>query len=181
VRGKEGRGRREDLAKNRRNAGIVLQRTNSSAVPFRQEGSGKPFGRTEEMDRPDDNRNPEGDAMSQRKKKTAARQPKRRYMSDSAFSELRSAFEDALAYERGRRPDLRVTRVPLPGSPKAFSRTRIVRMREHLNFSQGMFARLLNVSPRTVQDWEQGRRTPSDTALKLLAIAEKHPEVLLET
>ena len=38
-----------------------------------------------------------------------------------------------------------------------------------------------NVSPPTVgQDREQGRRTPSDAALKLLLVAEKHPEVLME-
>jgi len=49
-----------------------------------------------------------------------------------------------------------------------------------MNFPQTMFARLLNVSPRTVQDWEQGRRIPSDAALKLLVVAEKHPEVLLD-
>jgi putative transcriptional regulator len=39
---------------------------------------------------------------------------------------------------------------------------------------------MLNISPRTVQAWEQGARTPSDAALKLLNIAKKHPEVLLE-
>jgi putative transcriptional regulator len=40
---------------------------------------------------------------------------------------------------------------------------------------------LLNISPRTVQAWEQGAREPSDAALKLLSIADKHPEVLLES
>jgi putative transcriptional regulator len=44
-----------------------------------------------------------------------------------------------------------------------------------------MFARLLNVSMKTVQAWEQGTRTPSDAGLKLLAIAEKHPEALLDS
>ena len=54
-------------------------------------------------------------------------------------------------------------------------------MRQRLKLSQTMFARALNVSPKTVQAWEQGVRTPSDAALKLLAIAEKHPEVLLDS
>ena len=106
---------------------------------------------------------------------------KGRYMSHAAFEELKSAFEDALAFERGQRADLRVTRVPLPAAPRPISPTRVVRIRQHLNFSQAMFAKLLNVSPRTIQDWEQGRRTPSDAALKLLVVAEKHPEVLLDT
>jgi len=56
-----------------------------------------------------------------------------------------------------------------------------VRLRERLNHSQGMLARVLNVSTSTVQAWEAGRRTPSDAALTLLAIAEKHPEELLDS
>lgn len=32
-----------------------------------------------------------------------------------------------------------------------------------------------------LQAWEQGAREPSNAALKLLSIAGKHPEVLLES
>jgi DNA-binding transcriptional regulator YiaG len=39
---------------------------------------------------------------------------------------------------------------------------------------------VLNVSVKTVQGWEQGIREPSDAWLKLLSIAAKHQEVLLE-
>jgi DNA-binding transcriptional regulator YiaG len=46
--------------------------------------------------------------------------------------------------------------------------------------SQVAFARLLSVSPRTVQAWETNARTPSDAALKLLHVARRHPEVLVE-
>jgi putative transcriptional regulator len=56
-----------------------------------------------------------------------------------------------------------------------------VRLRDRLNYSQSMFARVLNVSTKTVQAWEQGAREPSDAALKLLTIADKHSEVLLES
>ena len=113
--------------------------------------------------------------------KTTKMAKKGRYMSNEEFGKLKSAFEDALAFERGQRADLRVTRVPLPAAPRPISPARVVRIRQHLNFSQAMFAKLLNVSPRTIQDWEQGRRTPSDAALKLLVVAEKHPEVLIDT
>ena len=41
-----------------------------------------------------------------------------------------------------------------------------------------MFAALLNVPTRTVISWENGQRKPSGAALKLLDIAEKHPEAL---
>lgn len=44
--------------------------------------------------------------------------------------------------------------------------------------SQGQFARLLGVSVRTLQEWEQGRKTPSGAAATLLRIAGRRPEVL---
>lgn len=53
-------------------------------------------------------------------------------------------------------------------------------LRKQLNYSQSLFARVLNVSTKTVQAWEQGVRVPSDAALKLLTIAKKHPDILLE-
>lgn len=110
-----------------------------------------------------------------------ARVNRKNYMSNEAFGELRGALEDALAYERGGRRDLRVTRLAVPRPPDAISRDEIVRIRRRLNCSQSVFAMLLNVSPRTVQAWEQGTREPSDAALKLLSIAARHPEVLLES
>ena len=46
--------------------------------------------------------------------------------------------------------------------------------------SQARFAELLGVSVRTLQDWEQGRRSPSGAARTLLAIADRNPGVLLD-
>lgn len=109
-----------------------------------------------------------------------AKVSKSSYMSDEAFAELKGAFEDALAYERGERKDLHVSRLAVPRPPKPMSGSEIARVRQKLNCSQAVFAMLLNISPRTVQAWEQGARTPSDAALKLLNIARKHPEILLE-
>ena len=53
-------------------------------------------------------------------------------------------------------------------------------IREQLNLSQSAFAGLMGVSPRTVQDWEQGRRYPQGPAKTLLRIAEQHPEVFYD-
>lgn len=110
-----------------------------------------------------------------------AKASKKNYMSNEAFGALRGALEDAHAYERGERPGLRMTRVAVPRPPAPVSREEIVKIRRRLNCSQSVFAMILNVSPRTVQAWEQGTREPSDAALKLLSIADKHPEVLLES
>jgi putative transcriptional regulator len=63
----------------------------------------------------------------------------------------------------------RVTEVELSPAAKA---------RVSMGLSQQEFAKLLGVSARTLQDWEQGRREPSGAAKTLLRVAVEHPEVL---
>ncbi len=89
-------------------------------------------------------------------------------------------MDDALAFERGEARRLQVTQIRAPRRPKAMSAKEIARIREKLNCSQAVFAMMLNISTKTVQAWEQGSREPGDAALKLLSIAKKHPEILLE-
>lgn len=110
-----------------------------------------------------------------------AQTTKSNYMRDEAFAELKEAMEGAVAFERGERRGLKVTRVRAPRPPKPMSPKDIARIRHKLNCSQTVFAMMLNISPKTVQAWEQGSREPGDAALKLLTIAKKHPEVLLES
>ena len=52
-------------------------------------------------------------------------------------------------------------------------------IREKMDLSQSAFAGLLGVSVRTLQEWEQGRRTPKGPAQALLRVADQHPEALL--
>ncbi|MFV1980763.1 MAG: helix-turn-helix domain-containing protein [Rhodothermia bacterium] len=56
----------------------------------------------------------------------------------------------------------------------------VVEIRSNIGLSQSKFARLLGVSVRTLQEWEQGRRAPSGPARTLLTIAHKNPKALLE-
>ena len=56
----------------------------------------------------------------------------------------------------------------------------VVSARMKSGLSQSAFAKLLGVSVRTLQDWEQGRRQPSGAAKTLIAIADRRPKVLLE-
>jgi putative transcriptional regulator len=51
-------------------------------------------------------------------------------------------------------------------------------IREGTGLSQSQFARLLGVSVRTLQEWEQGRRAPSGAARTLLMIAARNPRAL---
>lgn len=56
----------------------------------------------------------------------------------------------------------------------------VVSARLKSGLSQSDFAKLMSVSIRTLQDWEQGRRQPSGAAKTLIAIAERRPDVLKE-
>lgn len=53
-------------------------------------------------------------------------------------------------------------------------------IRKKLELSQASFAGLMGVSIRTIQDWEQGRRSPKGPAKSLLRVAEQHPEVFAD-
>jgi putative transcriptional regulator len=73
--------------------------------------------------------------------------------------------------------DLRT--VEIPARPKPMKPADIRAVRESLNASQALFARLLNVSSNAVESWEQGIREPRQATLKLLHIARRNPDILL--
>jgi putative transcriptional regulator len=86
------------------------------------------------------------------KKKT-----KSRHLTDETFAELMTSAKQALAYERGEDSGHRVT-FAVPRPPRPMSSADIARLRQQLKYSQSVFARVLNVSPKTVQAWAQGIR-----------------------
>jgi putative transcriptional regulator len=57
----------------------------------------------------------------------------------------------------------------------------VVEARQSTGMSQAEFASALSISKRTLQEWEQGRRSPSGAAQALIRIARMHPEVVRET
>lgn len=65
----------------------------------------------------------------------------------------------------------RVTRVEL---------NEVADARQKSGLSQTQFADALGSSKRTLQEWEQGRRSPSGAAQALIRIARRHPEVVRE-
>lgn len=97
-------------------------------------------------------------------------------MKKELFNELMESLNEAAEHAEGKRK-LKTTNFPPP--PKTVSRNDIVRLRRKMKWSQMFLARGLNVSVKTVQAWEQGLRTPAGPTLKLLEIAKKHPEVLV--
>ncbi len=95
------------------------------------------------------------------------------------FEQLKESLQDARSFEKGKAVDLRLARIPRV--PERMTPQKIREIRNSLNASQPLFALLLNVSPKAVQSWEQGLRRPRTAALKLLMIAQKNPQVLLQS
>ena len=85
--------------------------------------------------------------------------------------EILEGIREIKKYKAGK-IDLRTRELREPSQPQE--------IRKQLKLSQSAFAGLMGVSLRTVQDWEQGRRTPSGPAKSLLRIAEQRPEVFME-
>ena len=52
--------------------------------------------------------------------------------------------------------------------------------RQASGLSQAQFAKVLGISVRTLQKWEQGEREPSGAARSLIRIAQRHPKVLAD-
>ena len=57
---------------------------------------------------------------------------------------------------------------------KEFTPKQIRGLRKRNKASQSVFAAYLNTSPSTVQKWEQGQKSPSRLALKLLNLIDRH-------
>ena len=84
-----------------------------------------------------------------------------------------TAFEVDLleSIRQARRGEGRVTKVAVSAATEA---------RMKVGLSQAAFAKLLGVSVRTLQEWEQGRREPSGAARTLLRIALRTPEAIVD-
>jgi len=96
---------------------------------------------------------------------------------------LLESAREAVRIERGEVEPARLTRYTAAGTevepPPQYVPGRIKEIRDHMALSQPVFAAALNVSPETVRAWEQGKREPDGPTLRLLEVAEHHPEVLL--
>jgi putative transcriptional regulator len=53
---------------------------------------------------------------------------------------------------------------------------KLIRHKTHV--SQSVFAKLLNVSPSSIRQWEQGKRKPTGSTKVLLEVLDKEPHVL---
>jgi putative transcriptional regulator len=88
------------------------------------------------------------------------------------FDDIKAGLEEAIEFEKGK-TTLRSRLVELPEPPKQYSANDVKRIRAKGNYSQSVFALILNVSVKTVRSWECGDRIPSHIALRLLEIIDK--------
>jgi putative transcriptional regulator len=93
-------------------------------------------------------------------------------MKKKLFEELKQSLREAGQIKRGAMKPSRVFKVDPQND--------IVKVRGKLGLSQAKFANIMGISADTLQNWEQGRRSPTGPAKVLLRIATKHPELLLE-
>ncbi len=92
------------------------------------------------------------------------------------YNILKTGLEETISWAQGE-TELRVTTLTIPEPPPLYDAIRVAALRQRLRLSQAGFAQLLNVSPKTVQSWEQGARTPSHAAARLLQLIE-NPKLL---
>lgn len=101
-------------------------------------------------------------------------------MEKELFDDLMASVSEAGAILRGEREPARITRYE-NASNELLANPDPRQIRAKLNLSRDQFARVIGVSERTVEGWEQGRRRPSGPALALLRVAARHPESVLDT
>jgi putative transcriptional regulator len=99
-------------------------------------------------------------------------------MNDTDFEQLIGGVNEVIAHLDGKQT-LRKTVITVPDEPPAYTAAEVRQLRETLQLSQGLFAKILNVSVNTVRKWEQDERHPSGSSARLLQIAQVHPEYLL--
>ena len=93
-------------------------------------------------------------------------------MDKTLFEDLVSSLQEAKAISKGKAVPSRRFEVTAPDA-KA--------VREQIGLSQSEFARLMRVSVKTLQNWEQHRRNPTGPAAALLKIVSTAPDVALKS
>ncbi len=93
-------------------------------------------------------------------------------MNNELFAELLASIREGGSILRGETQPSRTFRLdPLD----------IKQIRAGFKLTQAQFSALLGISPATLRNWEQGRRSPEGPALVLLRVAARHPEAVWDT
>ena len=77
---------------------------------------------------------------------------------------------------QGRWTNERTERDTAVAPPPAFTKADVQALRARLRVSQGVFARLVGVSPQLEKAWELGTRAPSGPAARVLEVLAERPQ-----
>ena len=88
---------------------------------------------------------------------------------------LKAGLTEAVQYAKG---ELTLRTAVVPPPPPEVDANGVTSLRTRAGMSQAVFARVLNVSTKTVQSWEQGERRPSQAALRMLQVVREDPQAV---
>lgn len=91
-------------------------------------------------------------------------------MNDEDFQKLVESVKQMGAIMKGKK---------IPHRRTIVTDIKVKKLRERTGLTQSEFARMIGVSVRTLQNWEQGRREPEGPARALLRVVECEPEAVL--
>lgn len=95
------------------------------------------------------------------------------------ISVYKDAVKDALYPKKGNLT--KTNKLLLINDPEMMSAKEIKALRNFLQLSQSLFAKVFAVNVKTVEAWERGTNPPSGSALRLMNILKKYPDILMET
>jgi len=90
------------------------------------------------------------------------------------------SLQQAIDFQNGDKTKCRVKMVEKPElEPLAeYPKEKIREIRQKNNFTQKYFAELLGVSSKSVEAWEEGKRKPTGTAIRLFQLMELNPDMV---
>ncbi len=91
-------------------------------------------------------------------------------MNDDDFQKLLQSVKQMGTIIKGGKPPHRKT---------TLTEMDVKGLRERIGLTQSDFSRMIGVSIRTLQNWEQGRREPEGPAKALLRVVERNPQAVL--
>ncbi|WP_298860630.1 helix-turn-helix domain-containing protein [uncultured Gimesia sp.] len=94
------------------------------------------------------------------------------------FERLKQGLEEGIAHAKG---ELTLKTVKIPDDPPKIDAATLAALRSRAAMSQAVFAKMLSVSTKTLQSWEQGTRQPSGSSLRIIQMFSEHPEVVCES
>lgn len=90
-------------------------------------------------------------------------------MNNEFYNDLSLSLSQALSIAKGETAPSRTFSYEMPD---------IKAIRAKTGLTQAQFANKLNISSRTLQNWEQGTRHPTGAAITLMRLLEKQPDLI---